>query len=180
MKHQRYEVTDHFKEQHSPHLDELLSLQCCCHCLEIIPTDMLSRHVYRIHHNPNSQKPRLPVPPRPPKPKVKKAPQVLVTCKVCLLLFKSQEKLDNCMKRHYDVLDLNKDCICPLCEAEMPKLSLTDHFKQAHWETGQTCCPECLDLINIEDEPGNLRRHIINTHHSAEPGHLCPGNPPTY
>ena len=162
-------MTDHFKKVH-PGLD-----QCCCQCLSVIPTNMLSRHIYQVHHKPNNQ--LMTKAPKPvPKPKVAKPEiRVLLTCKVCLLKFKSQDKLDSCMKRHHEVLNLKSNCICPLCEEEMPKLSLTGHFKQAHRETGKTCCPECLALVTIDEISCNLRKHITSCHHSAGHEHLCPG-----
>ena len=97
-----------------------------------------------------------------------------LTCKICLLKYKSRDKFDNCLKRHRELLDLDSDVACPLCSARVIKMDLTDHFEFEHKETGRTCCVVCLALVDNGNGYG-LRKHITVSHHSAGNEFLCPG-----
>ena len=84
----------------------------------------------------------------------------ILTCKVCLLKFRGQSELDKCMKRHEQIFNLKADCICPVCGVTVPKMELTDHFKNEHKEMGKTCCLDCLAVVNNKTGT-ELRKHFM-------------------
>jgi len=181
----KLELTDHFAQKHATE-----GVTCCCECMDIVQTTMLTRHVMVEHNHRHSNahqekvggpkgssktmkpKPPKPVKIRPPdwKPKVR-VRQEVPPCKVCLKVHKRPSVLQACMERHKEVMALDENIVCPLCAAQVARIDVTAHFQSEHQETGQTCCCQCLSLVR--NDKGMLRAHIIQNHHSATESHLC-------
>ena len=153
----KLEVTDHFQVHHRPYT-------CCPECFRMMKVKKLNMHILCEHHKDFSLV--------KPAKKYTYFQKPLVDCKVCLLKYRSQSSLKNCMDRHAEEMDLMPSVICPLChEFIISKVDLTDHFKEKHSEENKTCCCECLLVVSNED--GVLRKHITKCHHAAGKSLLC-------
>ena len=62
--------------------------------------------------------------------------------------------------------------ICPLCQDQLDKRNLTQHFDEKHSESQPTtCCTGCLLVITNTD--GALRKHIVKHHHNQNICETC-------
>ena len=79
------------------------------------------------------------------------------------------------MNRHKKYFEIDDDSKvnCPVCQSEVPKVSLTAHFSSKHGPK-KTCCMVCLAVLPAPTARNNpLRTHIIKKHQIKPVCKIC-------
>ena len=73
----------------------------------------------------------------------------MLRCKICLRGYRTEAAIDHHFTYHEKHFNVNDDMDCPLCQKNIKKIDITEHFDQEHStkEESQTCCLFCLKGI---------------------------------
>ena len=93
----------------------------------------------------------------------------LFHCKVCLLTYRSANKVRECMNKHRLAFSLDEPGgRCPICRHDIPsRLQVTDHFYARH--PGKMACMVCMNLVT----PSQLHKHIQSKHNLTTECKVC-------
>jgi len=107
-------------------------------------------------------------------PKAPRTPKKrALKCKVCLMVYNTQEQIEECINWHRTVINLDRSVQCPQCNETLEnRLMVTDHFFEKH-PGENNACSECLSIHNVKA----LAAHVVIAHHGMDGNNPPPINP---
>jgi len=105
-------------------------------------------------------------------------------CLVCSMMFTGwtppigKWKVETCVKRHSEVIDLSSGMECPVPGCPSPSVAkrglINVHIQEHHPDLGKVCCCQCSELVDSTPQD-YLRGHFLKLHHTAQTKRVqCP------